>query len=355
MASAPLGFLLLFVAAVSGGLFTIPMGPIEHGIVTKTGWTFEAFWFVYVFITNIVLLWSVAAATIPDLLGAIAAVDISKVLLAALFGFLWGIGCQTFGLAISKVGNSLGFALIMGLAATLGSVIPLVVLHPGDVGSRAGLLNFTGLGLAIVALAITAYAGILKDQDSRGSDGAEEADTKRVSRCSSSFSWGLVLCIVSGCFSACLNLATNFGRDLADVAVARGAAKAMGVNAIYAVSIATGSLPCLSYCGFRMVQQGTNPFAYSLRSWIHAVSTATLMSTLWLGSNIAYGVATVELAGDLGAVVGWPIYIIGMVIFANIGGILSGEWRKACLPAKLWMGFGLAVLCLAVVAVGLAG
>lgn len=354
MANSVLGFVLLFAAAASGGFYTTPMGETKDGIVTKTGWSFEAFWFLYVSLASIVLPWTVALLTVPDLLGVIREVDEIHVLLAAFFGFLWGIGCQTFGIAISMVGNSLGFALILGLSASLGSAIPLVVLHPDEVASRAGILNFTGLGLAVVALSVTAYAGILKDRDARESEQARtlmpDARTE-----GSNFMKGLAFCITSGCFSACLNLATNFGKELADVAVDKGAAKSMSINAIYAVSIASGSIPCLLFCGYTMVKQGTNPFAYSRSSWVQSVLRALSMAVLWLGSNVTYGVATVELAGDLGAVIGWPIYIIGMVIFANVSGIISGEWKKAGRTAQLWMGLGLVILCLAVGAVGLAG
>merc|ERR1712066_1177616 len=102
-----------------------------------------------------------------------------------------------------------------------------------------------------------------------------------------------------------------------------------------------------------MLKKGECPFSLSAMSWVKSLLTTLLMGILWFGSNVAYGVATTELAGDLGTVVGWPIYIIGMVIVANVSGVITGEWKVAGCIAKSWMGVGLLILCLAIVAVGL--
>jgi L-rhamnose-H+ transport protein len=277
--------------------------------------------------------------------------------LTALFGFLWGIGCQLFGLAISMVGNSLGFALILGLAATLGSAIPLVILHTSEVATKAGIWNFTGLGLAVIALVATVYAGILKDRDLQPARQLLNADESPEASFNGrgSFTLGVVISVLSGFFSACLNLATSFGHDIADAAEANGASKSMRTNAIYCVSIVAGSVPNLVYCTYIMRTKGEFPFAHGASALLKSVLATVAMGILWFGSNVAYGVATTLLPGDLGTVVGWPIYIIGMVLFASISGIVQGEWRGTRCTTKAWMAVGLTILCLAIVAVGLAG
>merc|ERR1712146_210835 len=104
-----------------------------------------------------------------------------------------------------------------------------------------------------------------------------------------------------------------------------------------------------------MVRKGECFFSQGAASWVKSVLTTGLMAVLWFGSNVAYGVATTELPDELGTVVGWPIYIIGMVLVANVSGVVTGEWKQARNTAKIWMGVGLLILCLAIVAVGLAG
>lgn len=362
MTNAGIGYVLLLVAAVAGGLYMTPL------TVTKTDWSFEATWCLYTLFGLVLFPWTIGLMTCPGLIDALGSVGSGKLLLTALFGFLWGVGCQLFGIGIKMVGNSLGFALILGLAATLGSIIPLVVLHPHEVGSKAGLLNFIGLSLAVVALVATAVAGIRKERDMKAAKeiliverseaantGLEGPETERGSDNRGSFTMGIVICVLSGVFSACLNLATSFGHGIADAAVANGANQSMSTNAIYCVSVASGGVPNLAYCVYVMTKNGEFPFRHGAGQLLRNVMTTACMGVLWFGSNIAYGVATTTLPGDLGTVVGWPIYIIGMVLFANVSGIVQGEWKGASRYAKAWMGVGLVILCLAIIAVGLAG
>jgi hypothetical protein len=56
--------------------------------------------------------------------------------------------------------------------------------------------------------------------------------------------------------------------------------------------------------------------------------------------------------GDLGNVVGWPLYINGMILTGNVSGLLTGEWSGASAAAKRWMGAGVAVLFASVVVIG---
>ena len=44
---------------------------------------------------------------------------------AMLYGFLWGIGGILFGKSVGKVGVSLTYGIVMGLASAVGSIVPL--------------------------------------------------------------------------------------------------------------------------------------------------------------------------------------------------------------------------------------
>ena len=57
-------------------------------------------------------------------------------------GCLQGLGSVTFGLGTAAVGNSLGFSIILGLPATLGSGIVLVVQHPEEIWTPVGICNW---------------------------------------------------------------------------------------------------------------------------------------------------------------------------------------------------------------------
>ena len=86
--------------------------------------------------------WLAAVMTCPDLHAALAYVSRGVLTETACFGFLWGVGSQLFGVGIALLGNSLGFALILGLVATVGSIVPLLALHTREAASTQGVWNF---------------------------------------------------------------------------------------------------------------------------------------------------------------------------------------------------------------------
>lgn len=59
-------------------------------------------------------------------ISAIEGVADSTVFLAMGLGFFWGIGGVAFAIGIESVGLSLGYATIMGVITSVGSIIPMV-------------------------------------------------------------------------------------------------------------------------------------------------------------------------------------------------------------------------------------
>jgi len=74
---------------------------------------------------------------------------------------------------------------------------------------------------------------------------------------------------------------------------------------------------------------------------------AALMALFWFGSTVMYGVATVKL-GELGTVLGWPLFMSLIVVTASIWGIVTGEWRNSGRQPLRIMSVGVAVLVLAI-------
>src|SRR5712692_10532535 len=105
------------------------------------------------------------------------------------FGLLWGAGATLFGLGISRVGMALGFALILGITASFGSLFPLAILHPEQLSDRRGLGLILGTVVMTVGLVFLARAGRIRERDlTQTSSG-------------SGFTLGLVICAFSGIFS----------------------------------------------------------------------------------------------------------------------------------------------------------
>ena len=72
------------------------------------------------------------------------------------------------------------------------------------------------------------------------------------------------------------------------------------------------------------------------------------MGLMWFGGLLVYGIGTIVI-GDLGTSVGWPMYMVAMVLSSNIGAIIIGEWKGTMKKSRTRMGIGLGFLAVAVV------
>ncbi len=325
-----MGLSLAVAGGVMQGSFALPQKRLR-------GWSWEQGWLFYSVAGMIVFPWLIAAFTIPDALGVYTRVDPVVVARAAVFGAGWGVGSVLFGLGIARVGMALAFAIIICLTAAVGSLVPLVVLHPEEAGSTRSAVLMLGLLIVIAGVALCGRAGALKEA------GAAAATGK------GSFARGLAICIASGVTSPMLNFSFAFGAPIADEAVRGGAEVSRASIAILALAISSGFVVNAGYC-LALLKRN--------RSWAGGVTGRNLpwaaaMGFLWMFGMYFYGLGATEM-GELGPVIGWPLFMTVMVLVANFWGVATGEWRNASRKALWHLGAGNAVMivALAVIAWG---
>ncbi len=68
--------------------------------------------------------WLLAATADQQLLPVLSATPFSTLFWCYFFGLLWGVGGLTFGLTMRYLGLSLGMAIVMGLCAAFGTIMP---------------------------------------------------------------------------------------------------------------------------------------------------------------------------------------------------------------------------------------
>lgn len=76
------------------------------------------------------------------------------------------------------------------------------------------------------------------------------------------------------------------------------------------------------------------------------------MGLLWMFGMFAYGAGAAWL-GELGPVLGWPLFMTVMVLAGNFWGAVTGEWRKAGPYAFTLLQFGNAAMVLAFVVISI--
>ena len=336
-----MGYALVIAAGILQGAFILPMK------ITRK-WAWENTWFVYSTAGYLVFPWLFVLLTIPHPLNVMATTSLRSLLLVEVFGIGWGIGSLTFGLGVSRLGMALGFTIIIGLAATAGALIPMIVLSPEKLSQPQGLMTLCSLALVLIGLALGAWGGKLRAPSRKAAEGSGNAGFE----VQGSFGSGLAICIASGLLSASANLGFTFGAEYQRRAIEQGAAPTMAGNALWAPLTLPLFFCSAGYCVWLMKKNRTGRLLV-LHGTRHYWPLAILMGFMWIGGFVVYAPGA-RLLGSLGTSVGWAVMMSTMVITANILGFITGEWKGASRKAFGLAIAGLAILILAIGVVGYA-
>jgi len=318
----------VLIGGILNGSFVAPMKKMSR-------WGWENSWLVYSLAGLLVIPWIAAVGTVPNLGAVLSGASSASLWRVLLFGLGWGIGSVLFGLGVARMGLAVGYGLILGLIAPIGTFLPLVVLHPEQLGTRRGVSLIIGTAIVMAGIVLCAAAGKMRERDSRPKQG---------------FAIGLLICVLAGIFSPMLNFSFAFGDELQQRALAAGATRDAASNAIWCLCLTSGLIANAGYSVLLLNRNGGwKKFSTAPANWMWG----SLMGLLCFGSFIVYG-AGANALGPLGAVVGWPLFMSMSLITSNTLGWMSGEWKGA--PAKAIgyavAGIGVLIVAISVIAAG---
>jgi len=322
------GLAIVILAGLIQGSFAAPMKRMS-------AWRWENSWLLFALSGLILFPWVINFITVPNVLSVYSAVSASTLIKVASFGLLWGAGATLFGLGIARVGLALGFALILGITASFGSLIPMAILHPEQLLLKRGIALIIGTLVMVLGLLLLALAGKTREHDLGQGDGPR-----------SGFTAGLVICIFSGIFSSMMNFSFVFGDELRVRALQSGASNAMAANPIWALTVTGGFVANCVYCVYLLNKNHTWKVfgeGNALVCWLLGLSTGLL----WFGGTVLYGTGAASM-GALGNIVGWPIFMTLDIIVGLFWGAVSGEWKGASRKALAYNWGGVVVLLLAI-------
>lgn len=323
-----LGLLLVLVSGVMAGSALTP-------IKFMRGYRFENYWLVHSLTGTVALPWLLAFWAVPNLRAVYAGVAAGDLLRPPLFALSWGIASTLGGLCVGRIGLSLAYALIIGIGASAGTLVPLAYFSPEIFGTPSGMVILLGVVVMVAGLVVVTKAGRARDRKTAGS-GPE------VTR--GSYMAGVAMAVLAGILSSGLNFSFAFSSQLIATARSAGASEASATYPVWAIAMAGGMIPNLAYALTGCVRN---------HSWARFGETAkpdlllgVFMGALFFGSTAIYGVGAVQL-GVLGTSIGWGIMQIVQIAAGNLGGFITGEWKHAGPGPVRTMFVGLAVLCLA--------
>jgi len=328
------GFLLVLLAALLQGTFVLPMTLVRQ-------WSWEHTWAMFSLLGMFVFNWIITLLFVPNIFAVYAASSARDLTVLALFGLGWGVGAVLFGLGMDRLGMALGYPIIMGLIASLGALIPLLVFFPQTLFTTKGLVLLAGTALVIFGIVLCSVGGSRR----------APSEGKSVTTHSGAFKGGLVIAILAGILSCLPNVGMAFGGNVISSAVALGVSQVSSGNTVWALLFTLGCVANLAYCLYLMISKRTLG-QYWNREAPRNLGLSALMALMWIGSFYLYGAGAARL-GRWGAVVGWPLFISLSIVVGNLWGLWRGEWQGAPAAARRLLNQGLLVLIVAVVTVAI--
>lgn len=325
----------IVLVALSGAMAGSVLTPLRF----MRSYRFENTWLVYSLAGTIVLPWTLAASTIPDLTAVYRQVAPASLLLPPLFALCWGLASALSGMCINIIGVSLTYALVIGGGAAMGALIPLLYFNPGEATTPSGLVVLSGVAVMIAGIALVGLAGRKKERLT-----ATDAATTSVPLQRGRFVRGALMALTAGVLSAGLNFAFAFGQAVSAAATAQGASAATATYPLWALAMVGGAVPNLAIAIGGCTRHRS--WALFARSPSRDLVLSLMMGVFFIGSTVIYGLGALRM-GTFGTSAGWGIMQIVQIVVGTATGYVLGEWAVPHRQPRLLMLTGVVVLVLA--------
>jgi len=187
-----LGVLLHWLGGLASGSFYVPYRGVKK-------WAWETYWLAGGFFSWIIAPWVLGLLITRDLPAVLSEAPARTLFWSFFFGLLWGVGGLTFGLTMRYLGLSLGMAVVLGLCAAFGTLMPPIFrgeFMTQVVGTTSGRIILLGIAVCLLGIGAAGLAGINKERamsPEQQKAVIKEFDLKK----------GVAVATLSGVMSAC--------------------------------------------------------------------------------------------------------------------------------------------------------
>src|SRR5690349_21540145 len=238
MAANPVvGVVYHWLGGLASGSFYVPYKGVRR-------WAWETYWLAGGFFSWIIAPWILAGFLTKDLLAVLHQAPASALFWAFFFGLLWGVGGLTFGLTMRYLGLSLGMAVVLGLCAAFGTLMPPIFrgqFMTQVVGTNSGRVILFGIFVCLAGIAAAGFAGISKERvmsPEQQKAAIEEFDLRK----------GIGVALLSGVMSACFAYGLAAGDPIKTLTVQHGTAKLWQGLPVLIVVLVGGFLTNFIWC-----------------------------------------------------------------------------------------------------------
>jgi len=206
-----LGVFFHWLGGLASASFYVPYRGVKR-------WSWETYWLVGGFFSWIIAPWLLGLFLTRDLFRVLSETPAATIFWAILFGLLWGVGGLTFGLTMRYLGLSLGMAVVLGLCAAFGTLIPPIfrgVFFTEILGSLSGRVIIGGVVVCLLGIGAAGIAGVCKER-------RMSAEQKTVAIKEFDLKKGLGVAILSGVMSACFAYGLAAGAPIKELTLKHG-------------------------------------------------------------------------------------------------------------------------------------
>jgi L-rhamnose-H+ transport protein len=235
-----------WLGGLASGSFYVPYKGVKH-------WAWETYWLAGGFFSWLIAPWILASFLTKDLFAVLHQAPSSALFWAFFFGLLWGIGGLTFGLTMRYLGLSLGMAVVLGLCAAFGTLIPPIFHRQFTsqvLGTSSGRIILIGIFVCLAGIATAGLAGISKER-------VMTTEQKKAVIREFDLRKGIGVAILSGVMSACFAYGLAAGDPIKMLTVQHGTAKLWQGLPVLIVVLVGGFLTNFIWCLILLVRNRT--------------------------------------------------------------------------------------------------
>jgi L-rhamnose-H+ transport protein len=232
-----LGVLFHWLGGLASGSFYVPYKGVKH-------WAWETYWLAGGFFSWIIAPWILASFLTKELFAVLGQAPTSALFWAFFFGLLWGVGGLTFGLTMRYLGLSLGMAVVLGLCAAFGTLMPPIFrgeFMTQVVGASSGRVILFGIFVCLAGITAAGFAGISKE-------GVMSPEQQRAAIKEFDLRKGIGVAVLSGVMSACFAYGLAAGDPIKTLTVQHGTAKLWQGLPVLIVVLVGGFLTNFIWC-----------------------------------------------------------------------------------------------------------
>ena len=238
MAANPvIGVVYHWLGGLASGSFYVPYKGVRR-------WAWETYWLAGGFFSWIIAPWILAGLLTRDLLTVLHQAPASALFWAFFFGLLWGVGGLTFGLTMRYLGLSLGMAVVLGLCAAFGTLMPPIFrgeFMTQVLGTTSGRVILFGVFVCLLGITAAGFAGISKER-------VMSPEQQRAVIAEFDLRKGVSVAILSGVMSACFAYGLAAGDPIKALTLQHGTATLWQGLPVLVVVLIGGFLTNFVWC-----------------------------------------------------------------------------------------------------------